>query len=239
MADGRNANEKISIRMPVDMGQPLPRQAPSSFAPSSSGPAAADNVSGRGNVSYHLLHLLSPGTGRGLLTIDEPPPTLEEGQPFLAVVDELTKTARSDFSTWQKTASQPTRFLACPFRARDPTQHVACLKNAALRDPHDVKRHLWRVHRLPNYCPACYAVFDKASECTTHIVQRTFICFLLLAAQRGVNLLLPYQIGKAADRLAGTGPNGDVAGLRIVDVPWLSYQNVLILMMMAYVALRT
>lgn len=102
----------------------------------------------------------------------EPPPTLEEGHPFLAVVDELTKTALSDFSTWQKTAPQPTRFFACPFRARYQTQYKACLRNAALQCPLDVKRHLWRDHRLPNYCPACYAVFDKASECITHVVQR-------------------------------------------------------------------
>lgn len=122
---------------------------------------------------------IDSGSEKGLSVFDEvgsePPPTLEEGHPFLAVADGLTETAFSEFATWQKTGPPPTgtRFFACPFRARDPTRHAECLKNAALRHPRDVKRHLWREHRLPNYCPVCYAIFDTASDCSEHIVQRT------------------------------------------------------------------
>ena len=103
------------------------------------------------------------------------PLVLEEGHPFLAVADELTETALSEFATWQKTGPPPagTRFFACPFRAHDPSRYAECLKHAPMRHSRDVKRHVWREHRLPNYCPVCYAVFETASACSEHIVQRT------------------------------------------------------------------
>ena len=106
------------------------------------------------------------------------PLVLEEGHPFLAVADELIETAISEFETWRKTGPPPTgtRFFACPFRARNPTRYAECLKHAALRNPRDVKRHVWQEHRLPNYCPVCYSVFETESECSEHIVQR--ICKL-------------------------------------------------------------
>lgn len=110
-----------------------------------------------------------------LSIFDEDEPVLEERHPFLAVMDDLTKTALSGFRTCQNTGPLPSgkRFFACPFRARDPTRYTECPKLATLRNPCDVKRHIWQEHRLPNYCPVCYAVFDTASECSEHIVQRT------------------------------------------------------------------
>lgn len=103
------------------------------------------------------------------------PLVLEEGHPFLAVVDELTET---HFEIWKITGPPPTgtRFCACPFRARNPTRYAECLKHPTLRHPRDVKLHIWQKHLLPNYCPVCYAVFETASECHEHILKR--ICEL-------------------------------------------------------------
>lgn len=107
-------------------------------------------------------------------TAPGPPPVLEEGHPFLAVTDELTKAARAEFTSWQKTASSSgTLYFACPFLARDPDRHSTCLKRAVLRQPRDVKLHLWRKHRLPHHCPVCYDQFETASETNAHIVQRS------------------------------------------------------------------
>ncbi|SPO07602.1 uncharacterized protein DNG_10297 [Cephalotrichum gorgonifer] len=113
----------------------------------------------------------------------EPPPVLEEGHPFLSILDELICTARSEFTSWQDsprdqaaegTTNPPgTRYLACPFWARDPERHGACLRGAELRRTLDVKVHLWQKHRLPNYCPVCYAFFETGSERNEHIVRRS------------------------------------------------------------------
>lgn len=61
---------------------------------------------------------------------------------------------------------------------------------------------------------------------------RVFVCFLLLVAQRGVNVLLPYQIGQVADRLAGTfSGEGDRMSSMGQDVPWFSLWLVNFLML--------
>lgn len=62
---------------------------------------------------------------------------------------------------------------------------------------------------------------------------RVFICFLLLVAQRGVNVLLPYQIGQVADRLAGTlsGSAGEGERSTAQDLPWFSLWLVNFLML--------
>ncbi|KAL2106812.1 hypothetical protein VUR80DRAFT_6186 [Thermomyces stellatus] len=107
-------------------------------------------------------------------TAPGPPSSLDEGHPFVAVADELTRVARSEFTIWQKTASPcGTLYLACPFRARNPDRHSRCLKRATLCQPRDVKLHLLRVHRLPHYCPVCYDFFETASAKNAHIVQRS------------------------------------------------------------------
>ena len=65
---------------------------------------------------------------------------------------------------------------------------------------------------------------------------RIFACFLLLVAQRGVNVLLPYQIGQVADRLAGTltrsgGGDGSMSSVA-QDLPWFSLWLVNFLMLL-------
>lgn len=63
---------------------------------------------------------------------------------------------------------------------------------------------------------------------------RVLICLLLLIAQRGVNVLLPYQIGKVADRLAGTfsESSGEDAHLSMAsDMPWFALGLVNFLML--------
>lgn len=102
-----------------------------------------------------------------------PPPVLDGDHPFLAVADELTETAREEFAVWQKSrAPQSGSYLACPFQAHDRDRHAACLKAAALRSPRDVKAHVWKAHRLPHYCPVCYALFETAPLKNEHIVRR-------------------------------------------------------------------
>lgn len=60
---------------------------------------------------------------------------------------------------------------------------------------------------------------------------RVFICFLLLILQRGVNILLPYQIGQVTDRLAKGGGEGNMATM-MGDMPWVLLWSVNLLMLM-------
>ncbi|SPO02972.1 related to vacuolar membrane protein HMT1 (heavy metal tolerance protein) [Cephalotrichum gorgonifer] len=67
---------------------------------------------------------------------------------------------------------------------------------------------------------------------STELQVRIFICVVLLIAQRVVNVLLPYQIGKVADRLAGTLSGQDLhLSSRAEDVPWFSLWLVNFLML--------
>ncbi|CAI4219135.1 unnamed protein product [Parascedosporium putredinis] len=60
---------------------------------------------------------------------------------------------------------------------------------------------------------------------------RVFICFLLLILQRGVNILLPYQIGQVTDRLAQGGGEGNMATM-MGGMPWVLLWSVNLLMLM-------
>ncbi|KAK0643214.1 hypothetical protein B0T16DRAFT_415518 [Cercophora newfieldiana] len=63
--------------------------------------------------------------------------------------------------------------LPCPFYARNPCQHRACLRHN-LQRPIDVKRHLWTSHRQRHgyECPMCGNTFETGTACDAHIWQR-------------------------------------------------------------------
>ncbi|PKS10065.1 hypothetical protein jhhlp_004690 [Lomentospora prolificans] len=60
---------------------------------------------------------------------------------------------------------------------------------------------------------------------------RVFICFVLLVLQRGINILLPYQIGQVTNRLANANHDGNMATM-MSDMPWVMLWSVNLLMLL-------
>jgi len=59
--------------------------------------------------------------------------------------------------------------LACPFYRRDPQKYERCLSSSWLGSIEDVKQHLLRGHRRPDfYCARCYKTFDSAERRDNH-----------------------------------------------------------------------
>jgi len=62
--------------------------------------------------------------------------------------------------------------LACPLYRSDPGRHRSCMWELELPDARTVKQHLIVDHRVPEHCPVCYDVFDRARDRDRHIVAR-------------------------------------------------------------------
>jgi hypothetical protein len=61
-----------------------------------------------------------------------------------------------------------TRWLACPFYKKDGQKYYECLKYE-LRRVKDVKQHVHRRHRKPDfYCARCYQIFDTSYARDVH-----------------------------------------------------------------------
>ncbi|ROW11987.1 hypothetical protein VPNG_05240 [Cytospora leucostoma] len=59
--------------------------------------------------------------------------------------------------------------LACPFQKRDPHKHQECLKYTLHRIK-DVKQHIYRRHRQPDYyCARCSNVFNSMANRDRHV----------------------------------------------------------------------
>ena len=64
------------------------------------------------------------------------------------------------------------RSLACPFYKYDSNKYHECRQNL-LRRIKDVKQHVFRKHRKPDfYCPICFKVFNEAMCRDCHIQER-------------------------------------------------------------------
>jgi hypothetical protein len=63
--------------------------------------------------------------------------------------------------------------LVCPFYRLDPLRHRKCLCELDFPDTRSVKQHIIVDHRLPQYCPVCYCVFESAVKRDAHIVLRS------------------------------------------------------------------
>jgi hypothetical protein len=61
--------------------------------------------------------------------------------------------------------------LACPFYKHDEVRHQKCLKHI-LRKVKNVKEHLRRCHKQPNFCPLCGRAFDHKLELDGHLRAR-------------------------------------------------------------------
>jgi hypothetical protein len=63
--------------------------------------------------------------------------------------------------------------LACPFYKKDQVKYMNCLKRFELKRIRDVKQHLWRKHRTPQfYCPTCWETFEAESGRDDHLTAR-------------------------------------------------------------------
>lgn len=72
--------------------------------------------------------------------------------------------AKTDADKQEKTRIQ----YACPFQKLDPVKHHECLKYALHRIK-DVKQHVYRRHKQPDYyCARCFAVFSTAEVRDAH-----------------------------------------------------------------------
>lgn len=72
--------------------------------------------------------------------------------------------AKTDADKQEKTRLQ----FACPFQKLDPLKHHECLKYALHRIK-DVKQHVYRRHKQPDYyCARCFVVFETADARDEH-----------------------------------------------------------------------
>lgn len=58
--------------------------------------------------------------------------------------------------------------FACPFAKKDTTGHRTCYRYCLTRI-RDVKQHLKRCHRMPEYCPRCSELFDDEERRNEHL----------------------------------------------------------------------
>ncbi|KAK7458296.1 hypothetical protein Landi51_01119 [Colletotrichum acutatum] len=64
-------------------------------------------------------------------------------------------------------------YLACPLYRKDPRRYAACAK-CRLRRIRDVKQHMRRRHRRPEfYCPTCWETYSGPDERDTHLMDRS------------------------------------------------------------------
>lgn len=64
---------------------------------------------------------------------------------------------------------EPKALLACPFYRKDARTYHSCL-NYKLRRIKDVKQHIFRTHKQPDfYCARCYKVFPGSVDRDSHI----------------------------------------------------------------------
>lgn len=76
--------------------------------------------------------------------------------------------AKQKTKTEADIAARPRRQLACPFQKQDSLKHHECLKYALHRIK-DVKQHIYRRHKQPDYyCACCFEVFKTADERDEH-----------------------------------------------------------------------
>lgn len=106
------------------------------------------------------------------------PRCLDPNHRFWSFKDPLTRHAqvllRKSYQSISEAPNRPRHLVyACPFFHKDPTQYATCLADTSMTTISEVKRHLWRHHTQPHYCPVCYESFRLASEKDAHILQRT------------------------------------------------------------------
>lgn len=88
-----------------------------------------------------------------------------ELQTDVCDLEEQTLEARAE-RTSEKV--RPSRFLACPYQKFDPQRHQECLKYE-LHRIRDVKQHIYRRHRQPDYyCARCFSTFETAEDRDEH-----------------------------------------------------------------------
>lgn len=76
--------------------------------------------------------------------------------------------AKKKSKTDTDSATEPCSKLACPFQKQDPHKHHECLKYVLHRIK-DVKQHVYRRHKQPDYyCARCGDIFKTADERDGH-----------------------------------------------------------------------
>ena len=109
---------------------------------------------------------------------DAEPPCLDPNHRFWSFKDPLTRRAQVLFREFYQSIGEEahkrrqTFVYACPFFRKDPVRYSPCLAETSMATISEVKRHLWRHHSQPHYCPVCYGTFRLASEKDAHILQR-------------------------------------------------------------------
>lgn len=102
---------------------------------------------------------------------------------------------KTDADNGEKTRIQ----LACPFQKRDSHKHHECLKYALHRIK-DVKQHVYRRHKQPDYyCARCGHIFKNADERDEH--SRSINCDNLeLPNFEGISELTRNKLNKSSSR---------------------------------------
>jgi hypothetical protein len=91
--------------------------------------------------------------------------TIDQVEIDIGSAKQKTKKTKKDAYHEKKARSQ----FACPFQRLDPLKHHECLKYALHRIK-DVKQHLYRRHKQPDYyCARCFHIFTTADAREEHV----------------------------------------------------------------------
>ncbi|KAK1545801.1 hypothetical protein CPAR01_03303 [Colletotrichum paranaense] len=92
------------------------------------------------------------------------------------------------------------KYLACPLFRKDPRRYAACAK-CRLRRIRDVKQHMRRRHRRPQYyCPICWKTYSGPDERDEHVIERS--------CSTPQETSTPWITREQDTRLEGRVPNG-------------------------------
>ncbi|KAK8102038.1 hypothetical protein PG984_015184 [Apiospora sp. TS-2023a] len=129
-------------------------------------PSVTDAVTPDSNCSSVCGDLAATESSGIVTTSDSSSRKRPQGEPNSYESDSDTDSRHS--STKKAKHSTNDLVFACPFFKRHPNKHRGCSKYL-LKRVRDVKQHLNRNHRTPDYyCARCYCKFDSAKERDEH-----------------------------------------------------------------------
>lgn len=107
--------------------------------------------------------------------------------------------AKKKSKTDADSGAEPRSQLACPFQKQDPHRHYECLKYVLHRIK-DVKQHVYRRHKQPDYyCARCGDIFKTADERDGH--SRSTNCVTLeVPAFEGISEVQKNRLNKSSSR---------------------------------------
>ncbi|KAK6839246.1 hypothetical protein PG987_005112 [Apiospora arundinis] len=153
-------NESNTSQFDFDMPYLEFSSPPEGWSPDSVSPSTCDEPSATDSYEYESYLDMSNKKRPPIYSPSEESDSDNESRP--------STTKKLKHSSNDAELDSTSLVFACPFLKRHPHKHRACAKYV-LRRVRDVKQHLNRRHRTPDfYCARCYDTFNSAKERDEH-----------------------------------------------------------------------